>query len=1513
VTSEVQTFTTASGTWDAGVEHTVRWDGDLGAVFVDASGDVDRVDLDINGQIVGTWYGADAEWSIGRDDPIMIEGSNTFMATGYRGDGTIATVSAGDWLPEERDFATLCEIQEPHPRSVIYTEGAVAPDTNILLRVRAGKQGSRSLAASPFPGEGGGEDAAVEWQSVTNVRFYVDGGLVHTSSTPLPDAEGRDLIHEFDYDVTGLSTGMHRFYATFTPPSTNYSRSSDSSYFRVLSYASDLAVWREVDFNSTSNCLVVDLHIHNRGSGAATLFRVEDSAVGLQLGRMSTAAGPVTETELTYDLESRASGVSVTFGFGYGLGVGSSVVVRYYAVPILYPGGGDYQLGGAGRIRGADTGGVGIDMAMDEVESTIRPPGGERISLEDAVAVCKGNSDYLLVTAPGNLTAIHGQSGTDQILSTMAELATYRNGVLGYFHAASLTRTSYRSGDLLGMGYVFHQWGESDQLWLGDDASNRIHSYERTDEVLHRDINIPIEQSIGSGDALAVGNVLAEDNVGDPHPREEVAVAYGDRHGADEGNVVIHKFRHDPTNSTITNITIADSRYGTGGALLAGRFCAAWVREILAVISPDGQLQLCETEDAGSSFVDLNATGFEAGDPAAAGNLLGSFVDEIVYADVDTDRIVVYGEWSDDTLTPRRYTQVTIIPRAVDDGDRIAIGDVAGGTREEIVFADASENEIFVYGYDLGTMSFALVERFDWPFDPGDGLEVGTLGTLLKDEIVVVNGTSHDGYAAGVAQALRIDDGDIPGDRYALDGLINMDQEWARQLHPDWYSRGYLLFVGETDIIPAFSSGWRFLTEDGMGPHQVPFHDVHYADTYDELNQPDVAMGRIPGNTLEDIIAPLQTSVEIATGSAALNASNALAVAGEDDASSFRRVRNDALDEIGRLGFTPIESLDNTDPTNTLESAEDRDLIVLAGHGGWNVWDGMTTDDIVREFSAGDGRPLMFAVSCLTGKYPEGNSFPERFLRRQASAYIGATAVTYSHANPQFMETFFEGLNVSGNTIGDALKECKRVLGRDGGRLPATERKYRYHCAAYHYFGDPKLDFDWGGGTSGLDELGLDEAMTNHFDGPLSTLHMEVPPLEVFRTNGVDELSIEGGTLVAIPGTPVVPQHTVTVGFPSGCVVQAVSIKGRSGEASISGLNPEIAEAFQYSIAPRGGLGLDDAGWWPERMFEWSVSDDGDDAVLAIGMYPFYHNTNTSESLFYSNYVFDISYSWSDLAITDVLTDRNTYSNGQSMVAKVYLHSTNPVPMNVVLHPRAVCQVDDSVTALPIRELRDLSGWAGCRLEWDIDVPRSGEYMLEVAAVGDNEVVLDRAATSFEVGGADAALRDANVSPQDFMLGSNVTLGVTLDNTGTVDIDGSIHILVQDGAGNTVAQFQHDFTSLTPGGSVPFNTTWTGASLLPRNCRVIFYAVYGGRVTSLQALADGSADPLLVESIGTTGDQCVVTWPSMAGTSYSVWSSSNLLESFMRMTSGIPASPPYNSYTNPTTAAPMFYRIREHR
>ena len=1507
VTSGVHNFTTAGSLAPGGVDHTVLWDGNrMAQLIADSSGDVDRVELTVNGQIVGSWYGDGAEWDIGEGTPGVTLGSNDLMITGYRPDGGIGTMSFGSLGFSNTGLATRCEIEDPCRGYRFLTDGPTAPDTNILLRVLAAKQSTRWI-----PGPRGGGRSVLGWGSVSNVRFYVDGSLVHTSTTAVPNVHGPDLHHEFEYNISGLSTGSHRFYSTFTPPS-RYRWTSDRRTFSIEQRASDVAAWHDVDFNSVSNCLAVDLNIRNRGTGTATISRIEDSAVGFQIGRINSF-GIGSETNHYYNWEARQSRFVINCVPALSLGGGNSIRIRYYAVPVLFPGGGDYQIGGLGLVRGNETSGAAYSLDVDGIETTVGSGFSGRVPMADAVSLCKSNSDYLVISCPVNLEGVYGEEGCGEILSTVAELATYRNAVLGYFHSANWVRTAYRSGDPATLGYTFNEWDLTDQVWVGDRSDNRLRAYSRMQEVRNEDIPVPVVADVRSGDGLAVGDLLVYDSIADPHPRQELAVAYGDGHGGLSGDIHVYKYRHDPTNGIFTSFDIDDTGYGTGGAILSGRFVRGWSNEVLAVFAPDGNLQFVSCYDSGGIKHGQDPTGYEAGDLVAAGDLFGTDLEEIVIADVDLDRISVYAESTVDAGSPKRYTQQAVYWTEVDVGDAVAVGDVLGGARNEVLLADASEDRIHIYEHDSAHDSLDWIRSIDWPFNDGDYLGVGRVGTLVKDQLVVVNGSSHDGVDAGVAQMFRIAEGDAPGDRYALDALINRNAEWARQLDPDWYRHGHLLLVGETEIIPAFRSSWEIYYDASYHTHVADFNDVHYANTHDAITKPDVACGRIPGNSIDRILAGVRTSLDIIKGSSVLDTTLGLAVSGEDDSHRFRPIRRDIADRLRGMGFDLVHSINNLTATGTLATAINRDLIFFSGHGNWGVWDGIYGRDVRDHFDAGSGSPLVYAASCRTARYPTGTGFAERFLQKGASAYIGATCNTYGDIDISFTRSFFNRLD-DYPTIGEALKHAKRNRAdTDAGGYPSERRWNRYHCAVYHYFGDTKLAFDWGATPGSLGAVGLDAAETNDFTGPISTLDLTVPPFQVEQTNGVDSITIPGEGLVRHEGRPVVPQYAVTVSFPSGCVVQAVSLNQRSGEAQLSGLNPPVASLETNSVAPRGGLELDDVAWWPDRVFDWSVEDDGDGSILSVVMYPFYHNTNGQSSLFYSNYVFDVSYNWSGLAITDVTTDRHTYSNGQAMVASVYLHSTNPAPMNVVLHPRAVCMVDDSVTALPIRELRDLSGWAGCRLTWDVAVPRSGEYLLEVAAVGDNEVVLDRATTPFEVGGADAVLRDAGVSPQDFMLGNNVTLDVTLDNTGTVDIDGSIHILVQDGAGNTVAQFQHDFTSLTPGGSVPFNTSWTDATLLPRNCRVIFYAVYGGRTTSLQTLADGSADPLVVESIGSTGDQCVVTWPSMAGTTYAVWGTSNLLDGFTQMTSGIPASPPYNSYTNPAPLAPMFYRIEEQR
>ncbi len=86
---------------------------------------------------------------------------------------------------------------------------------------------------------------------------------------------------------------------------------------------------------------------------------------------------------------------------------------------------------------------------------------------------------------------------------------------------------------------------------------------------------------------------------------------------------------------------------------------------------------------------------------------------------------------------------------------------------------------------------------------------------------------------------------------------------WAYRLHPAFSttSKGYLLIVGETEIVPAwekggFSTGWN----------PVKYSDQDYADTGGD-QAPDLIVGRIVGDTAAKLRKPIQTSIGIHRGS----------------------------------------------------------------------------------------------------------------------------------------------------------------------------------------------------------------------------------------------------------------------------------------------------------------------------------------------------------------------------------------------------------------------------------------------------------------------------------------------------------------------------------------------------------------------------------------------------------------------------------------------------------------------
>ncbi|HAL74868.1 MAG TPA: hypothetical protein DCM45_07275 [Clostridiales bacterium] len=79
--------------------------------------------------------------------------------------------------------------------------------------------------------------------------------------------------------------------------------------------------------------------------------------------------------------------------------------------------------------------------------------------------------------------------------------------------------------------------------------------------------------------------------------------------------------------------------------------------------------------------------------------------------------------------------------------------------------------------------------------------------------------------------------------------LLERGCVWNTQMSPDWNNQGYLLIVGESEIVPSYT--W-------MG---VPLSDYPFASTTGD-GLPELRVGRIVGDTAAELIIPIENSLQ---------------------------------------------------------------------------------------------------------------------------------------------------------------------------------------------------------------------------------------------------------------------------------------------------------------------------------------------------------------------------------------------------------------------------------------------------------------------------------------------------------------------------------------------------------------------------------------------------------------------------------------------------------------------------
>ena len=187
---------------------------------------------------------------------------------------------------------------------------------------------------------------------------------------------------------------------------------------------------------------------------------------------------------------------------------------------------------------------------------------------------------------------------------------------------------------------------------------------------------------------------------------------------------------------------------------------------------------------------------------------------------------------------------------------------------------------------------------------------------------------------------------EAPGDRWALDSLLDTGGAWASQLADRWTSEGYLLLVGETEIIPTFSKSWSI---DGWDSGRVDYTDRNYAstDSASDNDTPELAVGRIPGNSAEGLCRALKTAIQVARQPSLVANGRAYCISGDDpnDDEMFVAQRRSIAGLLADRGFA-VTQHHQPSAINFSTTAQDQNVIFLSPHGNpWGTAD-LGTGDI---------------------------------------------------------------------------------------------------------------------------------------------------------------------------------------------------------------------------------------------------------------------------------------------------------------------------------------------------------------------------------------------------------------------------------------------------------------------------------------------------------------------------------------------------------------------------------------
>mgnify|MGYP006282814815 FL=1 len=1244
--------------------------------------------------------------------------------------GTITDRFPGLFEPVYECNQITAEFEWPFRDEIFYVPGETAPaGMTIPVRVTAYEWDTTLIMPEGIETLPGAPESFLDFDEypVEEMRFYLNGAHVET----VPSQS--DHIYEIECPVDAAPKGMHVLRADAVADDECIQTLTRDFYIEQgeAEIEATRQVWRE------GNAFRIRLNIRNAGTVSYLCSVIRDNVDGLQPIHDTYDDYRITATPSSdgrhCDVSIYPSSPGVTW---YEIRPGRTFSVEYYAIPIQFPGPGSpaYEIGDDPveilEPYHVDTWRISCPCVRTEDDDL----------LDNAIDSAIEGSDYQLVTNP-ELCASEFALAAD-LLSEIARLAYYRNGVLGYpsgpgsddplwirdcirMWGATMTGSDGAAGNYLSNGYLLLV-GETEILpaWTVDVADMHWSGGKRSAEVGYSDLpygdtissdNVP-ELSVGRiiGDTAAAltqamqSSIYAgfdrsygvatsgsegdwEDFVG--NARDIVTTWTGQAAGgeimteetkAHHWSAYIHK---EQINNGHDFPVEAGDGFLTG--VLAGYGMAA-VR-----VDPDAdRAEVAASGDLGlitTSFSGHFTLPFDSGDALTAGDLDADGEDEVIVGAIARGKLIVACD--PPNTTPSTYLE---FDGDLEPWDAIACGRLFPALAQEqlVVARPADGGTVDIYEYVSSPAGLYRTYRLDIPFSAYDGLAVAEVdgGNPGAEILIGSDGDQRIYVYDRRANPLM----EIPCEPYtAFDSLVAGDldgdgaDELAVVIDDAVDSKRRVHIFNDNCVAWDATDGWQLVRGRS--------HLVYSRFLRCEGARTTGTSTRYDGVTCDDLDGDGKAEICLAR-----------------EQSDRLYVLDGHYTQGWKDRYFPV-----------LQRDEDLiDVFVLSGHGSPGSCSPFGRDDIrTLNLTAG---PLVFALSCLTGNY-EGewwwykddvvdshsdgdDGFAETFFAQGAAAYIGATEVSGSTPNSAAGPAFLAQWDPS-EPAGKAFRDYRRGRARSGDDL------WRFWATEYNYYGDPKFGA-LGDGLAAAAEAESEVSIAAEPAVPSSPV-IQLPDYEVTSVDGEDRVAIRGGDVLIEADRPQVPIYRLEWAVPPEVVVQDVRLFERDGLKTDEGLRLPITRmTTDADRAPLSVASDPQPGWFPQKELDWQIIPGADGtSTLTVTLYPFQYNAQTTEVRYHQQHALEIETLESRARITILLTDRQVYMPGEFVTVKVGLSAGGEVADAFVETTIRQYGSDDLVAGLLLEDLSGLIGTASYAALWDSGDAAPGLYYAETKII----------------------------------------------------------------------------------------------------------------------------------------------------------------------------------------------------